>query len=287
MAQITYRAGVIPRITFDEVVSPTPGSFRIADTSATGFTIVNLANGYRLVVEGANLQYDVNGIPSQGTVTAVRAENAEGDPIADVNTTPGRPDLNTPTSVAVTTFMSEFATKGTRAALTLVYAGKDQVTGSEEGDRMATYGAGDVMIGLEGNDTFVIGDGVADVTIYGMGLFDDDSASQVDTVEVTGSVSIRSLNAIDRIKFADGGSATKAVQINPFNFSDVDAIEGSSLGVNTLLFTLANEAMELDLSKKAFTNWGRDDQTIRVVANTNTSLILDDHVVGSAFNDSI
>ncbi|HEY8380994.1 MAG TPA: calcium-binding protein [Microvirga sp.] len=287
MARINYQTGAGSKITFDEVVSPIPDSFQFANMNASGFMIVNLATGYRFVVTGSNLEY-VNGAPSAGTVTSVWAETGAGgeNSIANVDTTPGG-DLDTQTSVAVTAFMSEFNTKGTRAALTLVYAGKDEVNGSSEGDRMATYGAGDVMVGRDGNDTFVIGDGVTDVTIFGMGVFDTDAVAQVDIIEVTGSASIRSLNAIDRIKFAEGGSATKVVQINPFNFSDVDGIDGSSLGVNTLLFTLANEAMDLDLSKKEFTNWGRDGQTIRIVANTNASLILDDHVVGSAFNDSI
>jgi Ca2+-binding RTX toxin-like protein len=144
-----------------------------------------------------------------------------------------------------------------------------------------------IFYGMGGNDTFLVQDGATNIDISGTNSAGNEGAeSQSDVIQLLGSASFNSIRAIDVLTFASLNPAT-TLTYNANSFFGVSQVVGSAAGIDTILFTSASEAVDLDLSTTAFVNWARPNQTILVNLNTNPAEILDDRFVGSAAGERV
>lgn len=279
MAHFTFDNN-LPNLSLDEVLVGA-----VVQNATDGlFVVKNPTNGYTIEIFGTDFTYTA-GVPAGGTITDVVVSNANNDRVYDVT------DIN-PANSSFAAFWNTFAASGftrigSAAAFGALFAGPDTVQGGDSDDRIGVYGAGDTVMGMSGNDTFLVYGGAADVFVSGTNVSGDNTGEQTDTIELHGSAAFRAILNIDALRFADNGIA-KTFSAGVSSFHSFTHIQGSATGeVNEIALTTASEAINLDISKVVFTNWGRANQTIKVDLNTNATLTLDDRFVGSAYAERI
>ncbi|WP_230533709.1 calcium-binding protein [Microvirga roseola] len=248
------------------------------------FGLKNATNGYTITFDGSGFEY-VNGAPTNGSISGISVYDASGNWVYNVE------GINPATS-SLAAFWNTFAAyaysrAGSAAAFGAILAGPDTIQGGDNHDRIGVYGAGDTVMGMNGNDTFLVYNGATDVFISGTNVSGDDTGAQTDTIELHGSASFRNVLNIDALVFTYSGTATKTVTYNANSHFGITYVQGSSVGADTIWFKGGSEAVNLDLSKVAFGNWARADQTVLVDLNTDQSAILDDRFVGSTVNERV
>ncbi|MGO4389638.1 calcium-binding protein [Microvirga sp. 2YAF29] len=143
-----------------------------------------------------------------------------------------------------------------------------------------------IFYGMGGNDTFIVNAGVTNADISGTNNVGEGAETQWDVVKLLGSASFNSINAIDVLTFGDATPST-TLTYNANSSFGVSQVVGSAAGIDTIVFTSGSEAVNLDLSRTAFVNWSRPNQTILVNLNTNPAEILDDRFFGSAAGERV
>jgi Ca2+-binding RTX toxin-like protein len=165
------------------------------------------------------------------------------------------------------------------------------INGSENADQfnvLALVSGQDGLIynGLNGDDVFVVNAGVSQTSIYGTNGAGDFADTQLDTIQLLGSAHLNSIVGIDVLTFAPLNLAT-TLSYNTNSSFGVSKVVGSIAGVDTIHFSSASDAVDLDLSKTIFENWSRPNQTILVEINTDATRINDDRFVGSAASERV
>ncbi|MBD2750566.1 hypothetical protein IC232_28350 [Microvirga sp. BT688] len=144
----------------------------------------------------------------------------------------------------------------------------------------------DIINGMAGNDTFLVDSYVFGISISGSDNQGYRSENQLDVVQLGASAHFNSLRFIDVLTFTSPNAATTLTYNANSNFG-VSQVVGSTAGIDTILFTSASEAVDLDLSKTSFINWSRANQSILVNLNTNAAESLDDRFFGSAAGERV
>lgn len=161
---------------------------------------------------------------------------------------------------------------------------------TEDDDISTIYNVADnfdeIFYGMGGNDTFLVSNFVFGISISGSDNAGFGSDSQIDVVHLGVSAHFNSLNYIDVLTFTSPYSAT-TLTYNANSSFGVSQVVGSTAGIDTIHFTTASEAANLDLSKTTFVNWGRANQTILVTLNTDASVVNDDRFFGSSAGERV
>ncbi|MBF9197946.1 calcium-binding protein [Microvirga terrestris] len=279
----------VANLSLDEVLV---GAVAQATSDADHFTLINPINGYTITFFGTDFTYSAPppaGGPTGGSVSGITLTNASGVDVLDVDLLPATPSLATFWS---TFSAAGFTYAGSAAAFTALLAVKeeDAINGGSSDDRIGVYGAGGIILGDAGNDTFLVNEGVNGAKIFGTVTVSTTEELQTDVVEIRGNASIAELHDIDLIRFADtpGTLPAKALSFsgNP-QLGNLKTIQGSATGIDTIKFTSASEASDIDIHDIQFVNWNRPNQTILVDLNTNNDLALDDRFVGSAAGERV
>jgi Ca2+-binding RTX toxin-like protein len=271
----------VTNLSLDEVLV---GASVQGTADSGNFTLHNATNGYSITFHGNNFSYNGT-VPTGGTITSISVRNAGGTEVYEIN------DFQGSLAAFWSTFAaSGFQRSGSAAAFTTLFAftDADNLMAGENSDRVGLYGAAGIVVGKGGNDTFLVNEGVSGTNIFGTLTTDSDTddAAQTDVVEIHRSAKLGDLHAIDLIRFADTPTA-KTLTFSGNVIFDAKAVQGSAAGIDTIRFTSASEAVDLDISKLQFTNWGRANQSILVDLNTDATKVLDDRFVGSAAGEKV
>jgi len=283
MANFVYN-GTVPNLSLDDVLV---GAAVQGNSGTNIFTLINPANGYTINFIGQDFTYSApvpGGVPTGGMISQINLVNANGVTVLEVTGITG----------SMATFWATFAAGGqshvgSAAAFTALLAidKDDVINGGNSDDQIGVYGAGGIVLGYAGNDTFIVNEGVSGAKIHGTVTVSTNELAQTDVVEIRGNASLAELHDIDLIRFGNTPATAKTLTFNGNGFFGVKAIQGSAAGADTIKFVGGAEAVDLDISHLQFSNWGRANQQILVEMNTGTDKPLDDRFVGSLANEHV
>lgn len=166
------------------------------NNGAARFTVRDATFPYaELRFDGANFVYGSDTIPDSGTITRVRARYDEDEPgPGGFSTVWDVQDLNL--SVAD---LYALVAQGSDAVVKAVFAGDDELNGSDDGDFLQGHGGNDSYFGSLGDDTYYYddaGDRLVSLTEDGLDVPDEGFDTIVATIDA------RIANGVERLILA-------------------------------------------------------------------------------------
>jgi hypothetical protein len=116
-------------------------------------------NGPKIVFYGTGFA-NANGVPSAGTIDQITVFNSAGEAVYDV----GGLD---PDYASLPAFWTKYTQAGSAAAFERLLTGENIRDASSTHDRIGVYGNGYVLNGMDGDDTFIVYEGVKNAQISG------------------------------------------------------------------------------------------------------------------------
>ena len=220
MARFNYNPNAF--LTIDEALDRTFFHLQRDPNDPTYLGIVNTSNGpfknHVVELAGNSFSYDANGVPTGGNVNAIRA-SLNRVHLINVDL---RFDNADPGSLVA--FWQGFIAGGSVAGLSALLSAEDVTVGTETDNKVAAYGPGDILIGMGGNDTFVIHEGANNVFVSGTDTQGGGGETEIDTIEMHGSATLKNLLSIDVLRFADTGTVAKTAKISGNSFFGVKSV---------------------------------------------------------------